>query len=145
MKIKANRRGETLQALEAALARLVNGNPNNVRPGYRISVNAVCREAGVSRQALYSRYRSFQDVIVAAAAKIGRPTVSRSRRREMDVRTENDALKARITALLSENATLLHRAVTAEKMLQAVPGKARLSALPSAFAGRTRPVNQNPE
>jgi AcrR family transcriptional regulator len=118
-----SRRDRTQHSLEDALSRLKAGNPNRVRPGYRISVNAVCEEAGISRQTFYKRYRFFEEKIKAVAADIGRPKVSRSRRRELDVRAENEALKTRIVALLSQNATLLHRVEIAERRLEAMSSK----------------------
>jgi AcrR family transcriptional regulator len=131
------RREQTLKSLEAALTRLVNGNPNRVRPGYRISINAVCDEADVSRQTFYSRYRSFEAIIKAAASRVGKPSVSRSRRRELEVRAENEALKMQVQSLLSQNATLLHRATTAEKQLEIAAGRGGLTLLSNTFAGRT--------
>ena len=62
------RKERTLESLREALSRLVNGNPNRVRPGYRISVNAVCAEAGITRQGFYKSYRSFEDDVKARPA-----------------------------------------------------------------------------
>jgi hypothetical protein len=101
--------------LRDALGRVLAGTARRVAPGHRISVSSVAKEAGLSRTALYKIYPEIVSEIEVALQKNSSPKVSRARRRELEVRRENDELHARIASLLSQNATLLHRATEAER------------------------------
>ena len=110
------------RSYRAALARLVRGegrHPDHAGRVVRITPAAVAREAGRSRNPLYTTHRDILDEIEAAAAP-GTPT------RDLAVRiAELEAELTRLRAeahrhteerreLASDNLTLLHRARTAE-------------------------------
>ncbi len=106
---KANAKEKTRGKLRDALGRVLSGTARRVAPGHRISVSSVAREAGLSRTALYKLYPDIVSEIEVAIQQNAVPKVSRARRRELEVRQENDELRDRVASLLSQNATLLHR------------------------------------
>lgn len=120
----------TEQRLRDALARVLAGTATNVKPRHRISVSAVASEAGLSRTAVYKLYPGIVKEIEAAARQNGARSVPRARRRELEVRTENSELRDRVALLLSQNATLLHRAVEAERRLHAPIPQSGVTRLP---------------
>ncbi len=129
--VKAGAKEITRGKLRDALGRVLAGTAHRVAPGHRISVSSVAKEAGLSRTALYKLYPDVVAEIELAAQLNAAPKVSRPRRRELEVRRENDELHAKVASLLSQNATLLHRATEAE----------RRAATPRPPKGSVRPVD----
>ncbi len=109
----------------AALARLVRGEGR--RPagrGMRITPAAVAREAGRSRNPLYTTHRDILDEIAAAAAAPGPGKDLTGRVAELEAIIAEFREGARRhaeekRALASENLNLLHRARVAEDRLAA--------------------------
>ena len=113
------------RAYRAALARLVRGEGR--RPagrGMRITPAAVAREAGRSRNPLYTTHRDILDEINAAAAAPGPGKDLAARVAELEAIIAELREHARRhaeekRALASENLNLLHRARAAEDRLAA--------------------------
>ena len=113
------------RAYRAALARLVRGEGR--RPagrGMRITPAAVAREAGRSRNPLYTTHRDILDEITAAAAAPGPGKDLPGRVAELEAIIAKLREGARRhaeekRALASENLNLLHRARAAEDRLAA--------------------------
>ena len=113
------------RAYRAALARLVRGEGR--RPagrGMRITPAAVAREAGRSRNPLYTTHRDILDEINAAAAAPGPGKDLAARVAELEAIIAELRAHARRhaeekRALASENLNLLHRARAAEDRLAA--------------------------
>ncbi len=112
-----SRKDVTLARLREALQRVLAGTATRVRPGHRLSVSAVCAEAGLSRTAVYKRYPEIIHEIEGKASEDTQRRVPRARRRELEVRAENESLRTQLKASLSENATLLFRLSQATKTL----------------------------
>ncbi len=113
------------RAYRAALARLVRGEGR--RPagrGMRITPAAVAREAGRSRNPLYTTHRDILDEIAAAAAALGPGKDLTGRVAELEAIIAELREGARRhaeekRALASVNLNLLHRARAAEDRLAA--------------------------
>lgn len=113
------------RAYRAALARLVRGEGR--RPagrGMRITPAAVAREAGRSRNPLYTTHRDILDEINAAAEAPGPGKYLAARVAELEAIIAELRAHARRhaeerRALASENLNLLHRARAAEDRLAA--------------------------
>ena len=113
------------RAYRAALARLVRGEGR--RPagrGMRITPAAVAREAGRSRNPLYTTHRDILDEINAAAEAPGPGKDLAARVAELEAIIAELRAHARRhaeekRALASENLNLLHRARAAEDRLAA--------------------------
>jgi hypothetical protein len=115
------------RAYRAALARLVRGEGRHrLHAGQpiRITPAAVAREAGRSRNPLYTTHRDILDEINAAAAApgAGKDLVARVAELEAiiaELRADARRHAEEKRALASENLNLLHRARTAEDRLAA--------------------------
>jgi hypothetical protein len=115
------RHAATEQALRQAWERLRAGAPTHpklVDCDGQLSISAVCLEAGRSRNALYSGHPDLLDQI-RAAIKRARRTEAQGKRNQQRSRMEADLAGCRADRqrLVSENAALLLRAVTAEEAL----------------------------
>jgi hypothetical protein len=115
------------RAYRAALARLVRGEGRHQRhAGQRIRITpaAVAREAGRSRNPLYTTHRDILDEINAAAAapRAGKDLAARVAELEaiiVELRADARRHAEEKRALSSENLNLLHRARAAEDRLAA--------------------------
>jgi hypothetical protein len=111
----------TEQALREAWERLRTGapmHPKLVDRNVELSIAAVCLEAGCSRNALYDGHPELLDEIRAAIERARRAPAQRllnQRRSRME--TELAECRKDRQRLISENAALLLRAVTAEDAL----------------------------
>ncbi len=110
------------RAYRAALARLVRGEGR--RPagrGMRITPAAVAREAGRSRNPLYTTHRDILDEIIAAAAPgPSKDLTARVAELEAIIAELREGARRHAEekrALASENLNLLHRARAAEDRL----------------------------
>ena len=102
--------------LRDALERLVQGRPIHPRhqDGYRLTVAALAREAGVGRNAIYTNHRVVLDALQAAAAA-GPPRPPTSWQDKLDeLQATIRAMKQQERRMISENALLLQRARSAE-------------------------------
>ncbi len=125
-KSEADPRGQSAaRSYRAALARLVRGDGRHTDHAgrvVRITPASVAREAGRSRNPLYTTHRDILDEIEVAA---GGPTPARDlevRITELEVELARLRAGARVhaeekRALASENLTLLHRSRVAEDRL----------------------------
>jgi isochorismate synthase EntC len=105
--------------LQAALVRLLSGAPKHPSlrgQTYRPSVSALAREAGVSRNTIYANHRSILKELNSnhPVATWKRPALEH-KVAELGAMIEQLQLQKR--QLATENATILKRAVDAEKML----------------------------
>jgi hypothetical protein len=128
------------RSYRVALARLVRGegrHPDHAGRVVRITPASVAREAGRSRNPLYTTHRDILDEIEAAA---GGPTPAHDLATRI-VELEAELVRMRAAArhhieekrlLASENLSLLHRARTAEDRLAAV--LRRMPEAPAAVA-----------
>ena len=115
------------RAYRAALARLTRGegqHPSHAGTVVRITPASVAREAGRSRNPLYTTHRSILDEIEAAAVAPGPANDLATRVAELEAELKALRVNARRHAeekrtLASENLMLLHRAQTAEERLAA--------------------------
>ncbi len=108
----------------AALARLVRGEGRRpARWGMRITPAAVAREAGRSRNPLYTTHRDILDEIIAAAAPgPSKDLTARVAELEAIIAELREGARRHAEekrALASENLNLLHRARVAEDRLAA--------------------------
>src|ERR1700730_11473963 len=115
------RHAATEQDLRQAWERLRVGAPTHtdlVDSDWQISITAVCLEAGCSRNALYDGHPELLDEIRTTIARQRQMTVHRDPERTTS-RLEEDLATCRVDRqrLISENAALLLRALTAEEAL----------------------------
>ncbi len=130
------RTGAAARSYRAALARLARGegrHPDHAGRIVRITPASVAREAGRSRNPLYTTHRDVLDEIEAASASS--IPVRDLAARLVDLEGQLARLRAEARRhgeerreLASENLTLLHRAQTAEAKLAAM----RPEAIPKA-------------
>jgi DNA-binding transcriptional MocR family regulator len=115
------RQAATERAFREAWQRLEAGMPTH--PDLRdhewqLSISVVCLEARHSRNALYQGHPELVHEIRAAIAKKGRVTAeSRHVTKRNSLEAALAACRAERQRLISENATLLLRALTAEESL----------------------------
>jgi len=112
------------RSYRAALARLVRGEGRRPAGRGRITPAAVAREAGRSRNPLYTTHRDILDEITAAAAAPGSGKDLTGRVAELEaiiVELREGARRhaEERRALASENLNLLHRVRAAEDRLAA--------------------------
>jgi hypothetical protein len=112
------------RSYRAALARLVRGEGRRPAGRGRITPAAVAREAGRSRNPLYTTHRDILDEITAAAAASGPRKDLTGRVAELEaiiVELREGARRhaEERRALASENLNLLHRVRAAEDRLAA--------------------------
>jgi hypothetical protein len=112
------------RSYRAALARLVRGEGRRPAGRGRITPAAVAREAGRSRNPLYTTHRDILDEITAAAAASGPGKDLTGRVAELEaiiVELREGARRhaEERRALASENLNLLHRVRAAEDRLAA--------------------------
>jgi hypothetical protein len=117
----AKRHAATAQALRQAWERLRAGMPTHpdlVGGGWQLSVSVVCLEAGCSRNALYTGHTELLDEIRSHVARLRR-TNGQTERSQKRSRLETDlaACRADRQRLITENAALLLRALSAEDAL----------------------------
>lgn len=123
------------RAYRAALARLVRGegrHPDHQGRIVRISPASVAREAGKSRNPLYTTHRDILDEIEAAVQAPGPSRDLAARVMEMEaeialLRSEARRHSEEKRKLASENLALLHRARTAEDKLASMQRRAPLA------------------
>jgi DNA-binding transcriptional MocR family regulator len=117
----ARRQAATERAFREAWQRLEAGMPTH--PDLRdhewqLSISVVCLEARHSRNALYQGHPELVHEIRAAITKKGRVTAeSRHVTKRNSLEAALAACRAERQSLISENATLLLRALTAEESL----------------------------
>ena len=115
------RHATTEHALRQAWERLRAGAPTH--PGllggdWRLSISAVCIEAGCSRNALYDGHPELLAEIRSAIAKQSPfPHEGQHNTRRSRLEADLAACRADRQRLISENAALLLRALTAEETL----------------------------
>ncbi|RWX66051.1 hypothetical protein EN780_16290 [Mesorhizobium sp. M4B.F.Ca.ET.089.01.1.1] len=134
------------RAYRAALARLVRGegrHPDHQGRIVRISPASVAREAGKSRNPLYTTHRDILDEIEAAAEGPGpsKDLAEKVRELEAEIALLRADAKRHVEekrSLASQNLALLHRARTVEGQLASVQRRAALgpAAEPSAMRRR---------
>lgn len=132
----------TAHAYRAALARLTRGegrHPKHSGRVVKITPASVAREAGRSRNPLYTIHRNILDEIIAAQdepapAKDLAQTISElmSQIRELRATIRRNALEKR--SLASENLMLLHRAMVAERHLASESQIGNLAGKPDGIA-----------
>jgi len=114
------RHAATEQALRQAWERMRAGAPTHpdLVDGGPLSIAAVCREAGCSRNALYDGHPELLAEIRSAIAgqRSLRPQADQGRTRSR-LEDELAACRTDRRRLISENAALLLRALTAEEAL----------------------------
>jgi hypothetical protein len=117
----ARRRTATEQGFREAWQRLEAGTPT--RPELRdhewqLSVSAICIEAGLSRNALYDGHPDLlREIRAAIARKRQVDDQTRRTKRRNSLEAALAECRADRQRLISENAALLLRAVTAEEAL----------------------------
>mgnify|MGYP005812892407 CR=1 FL=1 len=90
-------RGElTAKAIRQAIVRIEKGRPKVVKPGRKLSIQAVAEEAGVSRATIHNNHPGLAERIREAGNK-----AVRAQRDEKN--TEIKALRAKYTALRQEH------------------------------------------
>ena len=117
----AARHAVTEQALRQAWQRLRAGvptHPDLVGGGWQLSVSVICLEAGCSRNALYAGHAELLNEIRSHIRR-ARRTEAEATRSHKRSRLEADlaACRAERQRLISENAALLLRVMTAEDTL----------------------------
>jgi len=117
----AKRYAETERALRQAWERLKTGTPTHpllLGDDWQFSISAVCLEAGCSRNALYDGH---PELLQEIRTTIGRPqqAAAQGAPKRGASRLEQDLATCRADRqrLISENAALLLRALTAENAL----------------------------
>lgn len=111
-KRQVSRKDQADAKLRAGLHRLVTGvpvHPANQGISRPFTVAALSREAGVARNAIYTSHREFLDQLTDLAA--GKTTAVSDTHDDRDRRE----LETRISRLATDNATLLKRALDAER------------------------------
>ncbi len=112
----------TANKLGAALDRLVRGAPERLastRPGRRLTVAALAREAGVARNAIYTNHRDILDDLARARKRGAIPDrLGSTEQKVAEQRAAIDDMQLQIRQLVTENAGLLRRAVEAERLAE---------------------------
>jgi hypothetical protein len=115
------RHAATAHALHQAWERLRAGaptHPDQLGGDWRLSISAVCIEAGCSRNALYDGHPALLAEIRSAIAKHSPfPLQGQQNTRRSRLEADLAACRADRQRLISENAALLLRAVTVEEAL----------------------------
>ena len=117
----ARRQAATERAFREAWQRLEAGTPTH--PDLRdhewqLSISAVCLEARHSRNALYQGHPDLvHEIRAAIARKVQVTAETRHATKRNSLETALAACRAERQRLISENATLLLRAMTAEEAL----------------------------
>lgn len=132
--------GAAARSYRAALARLVRGegrHPDHQGRAVRITPASVAREAGRSRNPLYTTHRDILDEIEAATNAPGPGRDLATRLSELEAELARFRAEARSYAeekrmLATENLALLHRARLAEDQLAS--SQRRASATPATGA-----------
>lgn len=133
------------RAYRAALARLVRGegrHPDHQGRAVRISPASVAREAGKSRNPLYTTHRDVLDEIEAALQAPGPAKDLAARVQELEteialLRSDARRHTEEKRKLATENLALLHRARAAEGQLASLQRRAQMAA---AAELRIRPL-----
>lgn len=101
--------------LRDALERLDQGRPAHAahQNGYRLTVAALAREAGVGRNAIYTNHRAIIDMLAAAAASSSLPPTSWQDKID-ELHSVIRAMKQTERRQITQNAQLLARAHAAE-------------------------------
>jgi len=110
------RRAATDRKLHAALERLIEQRPSHpaLQNGYRLEVATLAREAGVGRNAIYTNHRSIIDALKLAAARPHPKAIESLEEKVVELRAVIREMQANERRLLTHNAALLQRAVSAE-------------------------------
>lgn len=119
-KTARSHKDHTEHKLTAALHRLAVGtalHPKNVAASRQFTVAALSREAGVSRNAIYTNYRTFLDQLAKLVAGADSGVGGGSAAPRDDEQTE------RLLRLATENAGLLKRAIEAERRAERLEGR----------------------
>ena len=105
--------------LRAALKRLKDGKPTHpeLQNDATISILSVAKEAGLTPQAVHRRHKDIITEINLARKLQPRRKNTLGEERIRKVMLEDVMLRDALQKLTSENATLLHRAVEAERAL----------------------------
>jgi hypothetical protein len=112
----------TAEKLRAALDRFVRGTPE--RPvsqlsAHRLTVAALAREAGVARNAIYTKHRDILDELAQARSRETVPDrLNSTKQKRAKHRAVVDDMQIKIRQLATENAGLLRRAVEAERLAE---------------------------
>jgi AcrR family transcriptional regulator len=107
---------ETRRNLQDALQRLIadqSKHPNSQKGHERFTIAALAREAGISRNAIYTNHRELLDELHHAALT-GRPKSTGRESRLVEQQATIHAMKLNERRLITENAVLLKRAQDAE-------------------------------
>ena len=112
----------TEKRLRESMECLVKGfptHPDHQRRSYRLNVSVLAREAGVSRNAIYSNHREvLADLSAAEQRRNAAPKDPGTADSKIaDLRAMVDERDRRIQQLVTNNASLLTRALTAEQAL----------------------------
>ena len=101
--------------LRDALERLVQGRPAHAahQAGYRLTVAALAREAGIGRNAIYTNHRAILDMLAAAAAGSAPPSTTWQDKID-ELHGVIRAMKHAERRQITQNAQLLARARAAE-------------------------------
>ena len=110
----------TKQKLWQALARLKEGKPDNPelqRQGYRLDVNSLAKEAGVSRNAIYTNHRELLEELREAKqrSRVMPKSQNTAEKEIAKLWKIIKALKNRIQQLATNNALLLCRIQQTER------------------------------
>ncbi len=122
------RHAATEKALREAWERLRIGapmHPDLVGADWQLSITTICLEAGCSRNALYDGHPDLLRELKTAIAKqrhVGSQTVRDAKR--YGIEADLSACRTERQRLISENAALLLRAVTAEEALARIKRRA---------------------
>ncbi|HLY89963.1 MAG TPA: hypothetical protein VKQ27_13355 [Acetobacteraceae bacterium] len=112
------RRQGTEQRLRAALARLNSGTP--IHPSlqgcaYQMTISVLAREAGVGRNTIYTNHRSILDELSGANRRTTLPSRPAPTQKTTELTALIEQLRKQKRQLATENASLLKRAIDAEK------------------------------
>jgi hypothetical protein len=98
----------TADKLGAALDRLARGEPKRLastRPGHRLTVAALAREAGVARNAIYTNHRDILDDLARARKRGAIPNrLGSTEQKVAEQRVAIDDMQLQIRQLVTENA-----------------------------------------
>ena len=118
---KARTRGElTAKAIRQAIVRIEKGRPKVIRPGRKLSIQAVAEEAGVSRATIHNNHPDLAERIREAgnkavraqrdeknaALKVLRAKYTALRQELMRARELNQAMASEMATLMAENKRL---------------------------------------
>lgn len=132
---KSPTRGElTANAIRQAIVRIEKGRPKAVRPGIKLSIASVAKEAGVSRATIHNNHPALAERIRQAVNKGARTQRDNKNIALKELRAKHTALREeyfRVRELNKDMASEMASMVVEMNRLHAIVGSEKVIGFPS--------------